>query len=294
MSGDVPQMSRPGGWMLRLDAGRRDAVLLGAAGVAIVLVLMQLVVGVGWVSAQSMPTATAMLASCVNLLASRAFLLSVGDTLLCTVIAFLICAVLAVPLGLLIGSDRRIESATELTTQILRPIPAIALLPVAILVLGIGGSMKIFLAAYAAFWPLLINTVQGVKNASPTMLRAGRSFAWGSGRILWKIRLPSALPFIGTGARLSASVALVICITAELLGAQSGIGQVVRTYSSAGRVDYVYAGILIAACLGFAVNLVLEGLERRTMRWAPQYRRPAHQERSLDRRATASQHGDAR
>jgi ABC-type nitrate/sulfonate/bicarbonate transport system permease component len=260
---DTTHMAAPNIWTHRL---------LGVLGVVGVLTVMQLLVAGGAVSGSAMPTATDMIASVANLLVSRTFVLAVLDTIRSALIAFVVCMALAVPLGLLIGSNRHVEQATELTSQILRPIPAVAMLPIAILIFGIGTQMKVVLAAYAAFWPLLINTVQGVKATDKIMISAGKSFAWSPARIMWSIRLPYALPFIGTGMRLSVSLSLVISITAELLGAKSGIGQVVRAYSAAGRVDYVYAGIVISATLGLLLNVAVERLERRLMAWAPQYR----------------------
>lgn len=254
---------------------RRESVLWGVVGVVALLALMQTLVVTGLVSSASMPTALDMLYALGNLVVSRTFLLGVVDTLASTVAAFAIAAVAMIPLGVLLGTSRLAERLSMGLVEILRPVPAIALLPVAILALGIGPQMKIALACYAALWPILINTIGGVRDTDRNMINAGRSFTWSRATIMRRIQLPSALPFIGSGARQSVSVALVIVVTLELLGARSGIGAIIREYSAAGRIDYVFAGILATALLGLGLHTLLANGEKRLMRWAPQYRKVA-------------------
>lgn len=254
---------------------RRERLLWGASGVTTLLLLMQVVVMTGVVSSASMPTAIDMLVSFGQLVVSRTFLLGVGDTLAATLVAFLLAALVTVPLGVLLGSSRLAERFTSGLIEVLRPVPAIALLPVAILSLGLGSEMKIALAGYAALWPLLINTIGGVRDTDQMMIKAGRSFTWSGATIMRRIQLPSALPFIGSGARQSVSVALVIVVTLELLGARGGIGAIIRSYSAASRIDFVFAGILATALLGLGLHVLLAEGEKRLMHWAPQYRKAA-------------------
>jgi NitT/TauT family transport system permease protein len=254
---------------------RRETVLWGVVGIVLLLVVMQTLVVTGLVSAASMPTAVDMLYAFGNLVISRTFLLAVVDTLASTIAAFAIAAIIMVPLGVLLGTSRSAERLATGLVEILRPVPAIALLPVAILALGIGPEMKIALAGYAALWPILVNTIGGVRDTDRTMIDAGRSFTWSKATIMRRIQLPSALPFIGSGARQSISVALVIVVTLELLGARSGIGAIIRDYSAGGRIDYVFAGILATALIGLGLHTLLAHGERRLMRWAPQYRKAA-------------------
>lgn len=254
---------------------RRERFGWGALGIALVLVTMQLVVQAGLVSSAAMPTAINMLAAFGNLVISKTFLLAILDTLLSALAAFALAAVIMIPLGILLGTSPTWERWFSGLIEVLRPIPAISLLPVAILALGIGSEMKILLAGYAALWPILINTVAGVRDTDSNMIRAGRSFMWGRGTIMRRIQLPSALPFIGSGARQSIAVALVIVVTLELLGARSGIGAVIRDYGAAGRIEYVFAGILATALLGLLLHSALARVEQSLMRWAPQYRKAA-------------------
>lgn len=247
----------------------------GVLGVVVLLTIMQLSLMLGFVSASSMPSAINMLGAFANLIVSSTFLTAVGQTLLATVLAFLLAGVIAVPLGIVLGASRAVERVSSGLIEVLRPIPAIALLPVAILGLGIGVELKVALAGFAALWPLLINSIAGVRDTDAVMVRTGRSFTWSTLTIMRRIQLPSALPFIVSGARQSISVALVIVVTLELLGARGGIGDVVRQYSAAGRIDYVFAGVLATGLLGLLLHFVLIQIERRLMSWAPQYRKEA-------------------
>jgi ABC-type nitrate/sulfonate/bicarbonate transport system permease component len=245
----------------------------GALGVLALLTVMQLAVVLDLVSANSMPTATSMLGALANLAVSSTFLSAVGATLLATLAAFALAALVGIPLGILLGASRLAERLSSGLIEVLRPIPAIALLPVAILGLGIGFELKVALAGFAALWPLLINSVAGVRDTDAVMVRTGRSFTWSGLAIMRRIQLPAALPFIVSGARQSISVALVIVVTLELLGARGGIGDIVRQYSAAGRIDYVFAGVVATGLLGLALHAVLAQIERRLMSWAPQYRK---------------------
>ncbi len=245
----------------------------GALGILLALTVMQVLVATGAVSGSAMPTALAMLMAFGNLIVSKTFVSALSDTMISTLLAFGIVAAAGIPMGIVLGASRPANRLMSGLVELLRPVPAIALLPVAILALGIGTEMKVSLASYAALWPMLISTMAGVRDTDQMMVRTGRSFTWSRATIMRRVQLPSALPFIGSGARQSISVALVIVVTLELLGARSGIGAVIREYSAAGRVDFVYAGILTTALLGLVLHLALARLERRLMRWAPQYRR---------------------
>ncbi|GAB2563487.1 ABC transporter permease [Leucobacter ruminantium] len=256
-----------------MELSFRERMLWGAAGIAGLLAIMQLSVMTGLVSSNAMPTAVGMLAAFANLVVSQTFLAALLATLVASVLAFLLASVVGIPLGVILGTSRTAEKAVSGLVETLRPVPAIALMPIAILSLGIGLEMKVALAALASLWPVLISTIAGVRDTDSMMVRAGRSFTWSGLKIMRRIQLPAALPFIISGARQSVSLALVIVVTLELLGAREGIGDIIRQYGAAGRVDYVFAGVLATGLLGLALHAVLGRVERRLMHWAPQYRK---------------------
>lgn len=259
-----------------VSAPRRSGILTrvgyGALGIVLLLAAMQAAVVSGVVSHAAMPTAVEMLVGMVQMAVSNSFLTAVASTLSATVVAWFVAAVLGTLIGLAVGSSRLLEAALAPLTQILRPIPAAAVLPVVILLLGTGAPVKITLGAYAAFWPVYINAVDGARNVDRLSIDVARGFLWGRLRILTGVRLPAAAPFIVNGLRLAASIALVIVVSVELLGARGGIGQIIRAYSAAGRVQYVYAGVVLTALLGLVLNVALESVERRLLSWTPQWR----------------------
>ena len=251
---------------------RQARLAWGMVGVLAVLVVMQLAVSTDLVSEQSVPTATAMLAGVGELVLSSGFLAALADTLWSTVIAFVAAGLAGTVLGVVIGASDRLYRSVSGLIDLLRPIPSVALLPVVILLFGIGVDMKVLLATYAAFWPVLVNTIYGVRDVDRVMVATARGFAWGRMQVMRKVMLPAALPFVATGLRVSSAVALVVVLTAELLAAENGVGTVIRAYQVAGRADFVYAGIVVVAVVGLVLNVVVSMGERRLVHWAPQHR----------------------
>jgi NitT/TauT family transport system permease protein len=156
--------------------------------------------------------------------------------------------------------------------EFLRPIPSVALIPLVIVLLGIGPETKITLAVYAALWPLLFNTIYAMSEIDPVQVDTARAFGLSRSRILWTVRLPHAAPFVMTGVRISASIALILVISTELLaGGSGGLGQVIfDAGSGGGRMDVVLAATLVAGVIGFVGNSVLERVQRRWLGWDEQ------------------------
>ena len=251
---------------------RRAHLAWGIVGIVVVLSAMQLAVGTGLVSEQSVPTASAMLVGVAKLAVSSGFLAALTDTLWSTMIAFVAAGLAGTVLGVVLGASDRLYRSVSGLIDMLRPIPSVALLPVAILLFGIGLEMKVLLATYAAFWPVLINTIYGVRDVDRVMVATARGFAWGRMRVMRQVMLPAALPFVATGLRVASAVALVVVLTAELLAAEHGVGTVIRAYQVAGRADFVYAGVVVVAVVGLVLNVIVSLGERRLVHWAPQNR----------------------
>jgi ABC-type nitrate/sulfonate/bicarbonate transport system permease component len=252
---------------------QRSTILLGAAGVFVFTALLQLVVVLDLVSARYLPPPTLVFRRLLELLADREFLFAVADTMRAWGFAMALATLIAVPLGIVLGSAAPLYRAAYALIELLRPIPSVALLPVAILLFGLGTDMKVLLAAYAIFWPLLLNTMYGVRNVDRVMLYTARSFRWTAPQILRRITLPAASPYVATGIRIASAVALIVVLTTEILAAREGMGTVIRGYQEAGRRDFVYAGILATGLLGLLVNFAVSGVERRVLRWTPRQRR---------------------
>jgi NitT/TauT family transport system permease protein len=152
----------------------------------------------------------------------------------------------------------------------LHPIPKLALLPLFMVLLGVGEAPKVFLVAVAAFFPMLINTTAGVRQINPMHFDLARNYGAGMVRVLGRVVLPGSLPLILAGFRLSANLALVITIAVEMISSEVGLGALVWLSWQLLRVELLYATLVVTALLGIGLSFSLERLERRLAPWRPQ------------------------
>lgn len=249
----------------------------GLAGIAIVLGPLEILARIGALPQASVPAPSRVLATTAGLLVDPAFLANVGGTLVAWSAGLIGAAAIAIPLGLLLGSSERTATAAAAAIDFLRPIPSVALIPLAILLLGRGLDMKAVLVAYAATWPILFNTIAGVHELDPVGRETARTYGLGRVAIIRAVVLPGAAPIIFTGIRISAGIALVVAVSAELLaGGGSGLGTWMLQRSQAGVPrELLYAGILVTGLLGLGINAVLLAGDRRLFGWHPRHRGPA-------------------
>ena len=184
------------------------------------------------------------------------------------VAGFALAIAVGIPLGVLIGSSRTLLDASSVVLEILRPIPAVALIPVAFLFFDVGTPMIRFVIAYAAVWPILVNTIYGVRGVDRMLHDVARTSGAGPAGRLVRVTLPAALPSIWTGIRVSAPIALLVCVTAEYLTITGGIGSYLQLKQNAGELPDMYAAVVLTALLGYAINVVLRATERRVLFWA--------------------------
>lgn len=180
---------------------------------------------------------------------------------------FAIAVAIGVPLGLLIGWYRLVAEVLNPVLELFRNTAALSLLPVFILIMGIGESSKIAFVAYACIWPVLLNTISGVESVDPLLVKSARSLGFGSFRTFQKVVLPAAVPTIFTGIRLAGSFSLLVLIAAELVGANSGLGFLI-TYSQQNfAIPNMYAAIITISMIGIVLNQALLLLERHFSTW---------------------------
>ncbi|HWH79652.1 MAG TPA: ABC transporter permease, partial [Candidatus Binatus sp.] len=151
--------------------------------------------------------------------------------------------------------------------EFLRPMPSVAIIPVAILLLGIGDSMIISVTVYASVWPILINTIDGVRHIDATLVNTGRTFGLRRGQILRQIIVPAAAPFIVTGLRIGLSISLILVTTAEMIAGSKGLGFFILDEERAMNSANMYAGIVVVALLGYTLNRFFLAVEARAMAW---------------------------
>jgi ABC-type nitrate/sulfonate/bicarbonate transport system permease component len=240
--------------------------------IASALLLWELIVRTGVISERDLPAMSTSFNELWSLVQTSHFWWSFADTVRGWFLGLTIAAVLAIPLGILLGSSDLASSAFHIPIEFLRPIPSAALIPVLFLTIGTNLKSEVFLAAFGAFWPLLVQTMYGVRDVDPVALETARSFGVGRFERLWRIKLPSAVPYIATGLRISSTVALILAFTAELFMGTPGLGQLVNYAQAYGLETQLYALALATGFLGLAIHLGFSAIERRALRWHPSQR----------------------
>ena len=214
------------------------------------------------------PPPTAVLSALAQGLGNGEISSQIGMTLMTFAEGLLLATALAILVGVLMGAIPVVYDALRIVVEFLRPVPSVAMIPLAILFLGLGGPMRVAVITYAAFWPLLVSTLYGVRAVDPVALDTARNFGVSPARTLWAVTLPAALTNIATGLRVSASIALVVTVTTELVAGNSGIGFYVSQMEQANRLPPMYAGILLTGLIGYLVNALFFQLERKLVFWS--------------------------
>jgi NitT/TauT family transport system permease protein len=265
VQGEGPRRGWPGGAFLRVVPA---STVRGIVGVAVFFGLVEVLTRAEPVDAQYLPPASSIVARTLGLLGDPAFLRHVGSTMGAWALGLGLAIAAAVPLGVFLGSSRRAYRATHALIEFLRPIPSVALIPLAILLFGQGLEMKLALIVYGSTWPILFNAIYGMHSVDPLAKDTARTFGYRRSSILIHVGLPSSAPFIWTGIRVASAIALILAISAELLaGGTRGIGTYIVTVQHSARQDLVYAGTIVTGILGFLINWAFVRGERRLFSW---------------------------
>lgn len=184
------------------------------------------------------------------------------------ILSGLITAVIcAVPMGLFIGRFRWIEQLLDPVLQLSRQISALALFPVFILFFGIGETSKVAIIFWASFWPVLINTISGVKSVDPLYIKSVLTMGASKSMVFSKVILPASMPFILTGIRLASAYAVMVLVAAEMIGADSGLGFLVTNSQETFKIPQMYAAIVLLSLLGIILNFIVYRLEKVLIGW---------------------------
>jgi NitT/TauT family transport system permease protein len=242
----------------------------GAAGVAVLLAASEALGRAGIVHEEFLPPASTILARAAELAADAEFLTDVRATLVAWALGLLIATGVAVPLGLVLGTIPPVARAVTTIVEFLRPIPSVALIPLVAMLLGSGLEMRLTVIVYASMWPVLFNTVYGLRDVDPVARDTLRAFGFGRLAVLLRVAVPAAAPFIATGVRMAAAVALILAVTAEMFGGfGEGIGIfIAQAANYPGGTTDTLAATVWAGTLGLAVNALLWRGERRLFHWA--------------------------
>jgi len=191
----------------------------------------------------------------------------VAASLLRALSGFLISVAIVVPLGLAVGWYARLGDLLNQTIEICRNTAPLALLPVFILLLGIGELSKITMVVYSCAWPLLLNTIAGVRQVDPLLIKSARTMGATPQQLFRKVILPAALPTIFVGIRLASAAAMLVLVASEMVGAKAGLGYLIIYSQYSFLIPQMYFGILGITVIGLMFNAVLEAIERHFMRW---------------------------
>ena len=248
-----------------LTSGQRHmfaiASLLGSIG------LWWLVSAAGWVDQVLLPSPVAVLKAFLSSVADGSLLKNVVASLLRVVEGFLLAAIIAIPLGVAMGISRIVHGLIDPLLELLRPIPPIAVIPLAILWFGIDELSKVFIIAYGAFFPILVNTMAGFREVERVQVRAAQTLGANRYQIFRDVALRSAFPFIIVGARLGMSMVFIVLVAAELIASSAGLGFMISDARYNFRTDQIFVGMACIGVLGFSLNMLLLQLERSLLGW---------------------------
>jgi ABC-type nitrate/sulfonate/bicarbonate transport system permease component len=251
-------------------AGRSPA-LFGLVGLVVFGGLIELLPHTGLVKAEYFPTSSRIGRALWHQIGLPAFWGALGDTLVTWITGLAIAVAGGIAVGMVIGSVPLLREFTASTIEFLRPIPSVALIP-GLVVLFAKPQAILFIVVYAAFWQMLIQVLYGVGDVDPVARDTARSYHLGPLRRVRYIVWPTALPYVMTGIRLSASVALILTITGELIIGGNGLGDQINLAYTGLDSPTMFALIVVTGLIGVVANTVTRAAERWVLRWHPSVR----------------------
>lgn len=258
------------------SAGARLAAVAGRTvwrgvkplfAIAAFLAIWQLAPQAGLVDEVFLPPFTTVAEAFVELVRSGEMWTHVSTSLGRSLSGFAIALAIAVPLGVAIAWYKPVADLLNPILELFRNTAALALLPVFVLILGIGETSKVALVVYASTFPILLNTITGVRTVDPLLIKSAASLGLTPLRLFQKVILPAAIPAIFTGLRMAAASSILVLLAAEMVGARAGLGYLITAAQQNFQIPNMYAGILAISLLGLSFNGLLVALERRFSRW---------------------------
>ncbi|WP_308638224.1 ABC transporter permease [Paenibacillus silvisoli] len=184
---------------------------------------------------------------------------------------FLLALFISVPIGLAIGWWKPVAAYLSPLLEVMRNTAPLAILPVFILLLGLGETSKISIVFYACFFPLLLNTISGVKNVDPLLIKSAKSMGLSSIALFRKVIVPAAVPTIFIGIRQSGAASILVLVAAEMVGAKSGLGYLIQYTQFSFQIPEMYAGIITISVIGLILNYAILYIERKLTAWKQNY-----------------------
>jgi ABC-type nitrate/sulfonate/bicarbonate transport system permease component len=252
---------------------RRFSAVVPSSGVGLVAVLLCLweaSARLHWVQSESWPPVSLVLVATVRGLFSGELIVLLASSLGRAMSGYAIGCGAGIIAGLVLGTSRWLRYAAKPLIEVLRPIPAPAIVPPLILLLGVDDQLKVFVVALACFFPVFTNTLAGVENIDGVLRDTARTFRVGRMRTLVHVIFPGALPLIAAGLRTATGIAIVVTTVAEMIAGSSGLGYDILQMQYALKPEAMYAAVLCLALTGYAANRAFLILEKRAVFWLGQ------------------------
>jgi ABC-type nitrate/sulfonate/bicarbonate transport system permease component len=251
----------------RAAAARLSRVLKGVVGIAVAMGVWEVIRASGALPRAYIPGVGPILSTTVRDFGSD-LLPAAGSTLKAWAVGLAIIFPAGVILGVAVGLSRWLDAALRVVVEFLRPVPSVALIPIAVLVFGVSLRMQLLLIVYAAIWPVFFNVRYAVQGVDPLFLDTGRVAGLTHAALIWRVVLPSILPAVFTGVRIASSIALVLAVSAELITGAAGLGKLIVDAQGATKIPLSYAGVLVTGIVGFLLNAMFSALDRRLVPWS--------------------------
>ncbi|HWV96405.1 MAG TPA: ABC transporter permease [Xanthobacteraceae bacterium] len=246
---------------------RHSRRLNGVLLVVALLVLWEVSARLGWANSANWPPVSAVFVALLQGLISGELLQLLASTLMRTASGYVIGCGAGVALGLLLGTNRWARYVLKPIVEVLRPIPAPAIVPPLILFLGVDNALKIFVISLACFFPVFLNTLAGVAGVDDVLLQTARTFRVSARKTLLSVVLPAALPMIAAGMRTATGIALVVTVIAEMIAGSAGLGYYIIQMQYALRPEAMYAAVICLAITGYLLNRAVLIAEARLIPW---------------------------
>lgn len=260
----VTRVKSPAGW---ISSDRLVEYFDRVIGVLVIAAAWEAIPRLGWVDPFLLPPLSSVIKSMVDLFVSGKMFGHIGASFKRSFTGFIIAISFAIPVGFGIAWSRTFEKYLNPLLQICRNTPILSMYPVFILFFGLSEQSKIAVVLFGTIWPALLNTVSGVHEIEPLLVKSARSMGISGCSLFCKVILPSALPSILTGIRLSAANAILLLVAAEMLGANKGLGFLIFYSEEKYDIPIMFGGILLIALIGVLINLLLVSFEKRFTSW---------------------------
>ncbi|WP_419661245.1 binding protein-dependent transport system, inner membrane component [Desulfosarcina variabilis str. Montpellier] len=233
----------------------------------LVLIVWEVITSAGWVESWFLPVPTEVLKTLYQMTISGELLEHTAISMGRAITGYALAAVVGISLGLLIAWSTIIEDFFDPLIELLRPLSTFALIPIVFLWFGIGNVSKVIIIFKSCFFPIVLNTIAGIKGVDQKLIRAARSLG-ASGHQLWtRVLIPSALPTIITGLRISTAISMMALVGVEMLASDSGLGFLVIDAQRTFDTERVFAGIIVLSLLGFSLDRLARYLQSRMLSW---------------------------